>query len=124
MAGLGGGLNVASAPPPPPRPGWYRDPEGGKAQRYFDGTNWTNKWSDPKKLADTELHGKAILVIIAVLAQIFIANRSGDSDTDERGKVLPQPQLRLALHRPPSISAPSPAEESHDAIPRNGTFQN
>ena len=42
--------------------------------------------ADPKKLADTELPGKAILVIIAVLAQIFIANRSGDSDTDERGK--------------------------------------
>jgi hypothetical protein len=49
---------VASAPPPPPRPGWYPDPEASKAQRYFDGTNWTNKWSDPKKLANTDYLAK------------------------------------------------------------------
>lgn len=29
-------------PPPPPVPaGWYPDPSGGKLQRYWDGTEWT-----------------------------------------------------------------------------------
>jgi hypothetical protein len=42
--------------------------------------------ADPKKLANTELPGKAILVIIAVLAQIFIANRSGTQTPTNGGK--------------------------------------
>lgn len=29
-----------SSPPPAPPPGWYPDPAGSGAQRYFDGTNW------------------------------------------------------------------------------------
>jgi hypothetical protein len=26
---------------PSPAPGWYPDPNGGPAQRYWDGQNWT-----------------------------------------------------------------------------------
>jgi TM2 domain-containing membrane protein YozV len=30
-------------PPPLPPPGWYPDPNGAPAQRYFDGSNWTDQ---------------------------------------------------------------------------------
>jgi TM2 domain-containing membrane protein YozV len=32
-----------TALPPPPGPGWYPDPSGAPAQRYFDGTKWTEQ---------------------------------------------------------------------------------
>jgi hypothetical protein len=34
---------VSSPPPPKPQPGWYPDPNGAKAQRYFDGEQWTEQ---------------------------------------------------------------------------------
>jgi TM2 domain-containing membrane protein YozV len=34
---------TAPPPPPPPPPGWYPDPNGAPAQRYFDGTKWTDQ---------------------------------------------------------------------------------
>jgi TM2 domain-containing membrane protein YozV len=35
--------SVVTAPPPLPPPGWYPDPNGAPAQRYFDGTKWTDQ---------------------------------------------------------------------------------
>jgi TM2 domain-containing membrane protein YozV len=32
-----------TTPPPQPTPGWYPDPNGAMAQRYFDGANWTDQ---------------------------------------------------------------------------------
>jgi TM2 domain-containing membrane protein YozV len=32
-----------TASPPLPPPGWYPDPNGAPAQRYFDGTKWTDQ---------------------------------------------------------------------------------
>jgi hypothetical protein len=35
-------IDVPSPPPPPgPPPGWYADPQGAAAQRWWDGTTWT-----------------------------------------------------------------------------------
>jgi TM2 domain-containing membrane protein YozV len=34
---------VTASPPPQPPPGWYPDPDGAPAQRYFDGTKWTDQ---------------------------------------------------------------------------------
>jgi hypothetical protein len=30
-----------------PPAGWYPDPSGTPGQRYFDGTDWTESWSQP-----------------------------------------------------------------------------
>lgn len=34
-------LSVSDSPPPAPPAGWYADPAGGSAQRYWDGQRWT-----------------------------------------------------------------------------------
>lgn len=34
---------MTASPPPLPPPGWYPDPNGAPAQRYFDGTRWTDQ---------------------------------------------------------------------------------
>jgi uncharacterized Tic20 family protein len=36
---------MASSGAPPPRPGWYPDPGGSPAHRYWDGTRWTDALS-------------------------------------------------------------------------------
>ncbi|HEV7808878.1 MAG TPA: DUF4870 domain-containing protein [Solirubrobacteraceae bacterium] len=36
---------MASSGPPPARPGWYPDPGGSAAHRYWDGTRWTDALS-------------------------------------------------------------------------------
>ena len=69
------------------RAGWYPDPDGSGAQRYFDGTNWTNE-TPPKGLANREIPGKAVLIVIAVMALIYIGTRSNDSGSHDR-EVLP-----------------------------------
>ncbi len=56
-AGLAGGLSGVlfsafgrrppSAPPPAPPPGWYPDPSGGPARRWWDGRTWTEHLQSP-----------------------------------------------------------------------------
>lgn len=36
---------MASSGAPPPQPGWYPDPNGSAAHRYWDGTRWTDALS-------------------------------------------------------------------------------
>jgi uncharacterized Tic20 family protein len=36
---------MAASGAPPPRPGWYPDPGGSAAHRYWDGTRWTDALS-------------------------------------------------------------------------------
>jgi len=36
-------FSVADSPPPVPPAGWYADPAGGPAQRYWDGDRWTEQ---------------------------------------------------------------------------------
>ena len=36
---------MAAAGTPPPQPGWYPDPGGSGAHRYWDGTRWTDALS-------------------------------------------------------------------------------
>ena len=30
-----------------PKPGWYPNPEGGSALRWFNGTDWTHQYQPP-----------------------------------------------------------------------------
>jgi hypothetical protein len=43
---------VTEAPPPGPPPGWYADPHGGGAPRWWDGTRWTDAVHDAPGPAD------------------------------------------------------------------------
>jgi hypothetical protein len=36
-------MSLSTPQPPPPRPGWYPDPGGAHAHRYFDGQRWTDQ---------------------------------------------------------------------------------
>jgi len=38
-----GSFAVTDSPPPVPPAGWYPDPGGGPAQRYWDGARWTEQ---------------------------------------------------------------------------------
>ncbi|WP_082607581.1 DUF2510 domain-containing protein [Mycobacterium haemophilum] len=40
-----GTMSSAEPPPPKPAPGWYLDPSGTGAQRYFDGTTWISQFA-------------------------------------------------------------------------------
>jgi hypothetical protein len=42
-------MTSAEPPAPKPVPGWYPDPAGTAAQRYFDGTNWTSHFTSPPR---------------------------------------------------------------------------
>ncbi|WP_082129497.1 DUF2510 domain-containing protein [Mycobacterium haemophilum] len=41
-------MSSAEPPPPKPAPGWYLDPSGTGAQRYFDGTTWISQFARPQ----------------------------------------------------------------------------
>jgi Protein of unknown function (DUF2510) len=75
---------MASAdPPPPPKAtaGWYPDPAGTASQRYFDGTDWTSKFSWPTKPPKKGMSGKAVLAIVGgILVLIVIGRSCGGSD--------------------------------------------
>jgi Protein of unknown function (DUF2510) len=73
---------MTAAPPPTPA-GWYPDPAGGPNQRWFDGTEWTNRYLPPPPHAAppravpesgriTIHYGFALLAILSALGTLVI----------------------------------------------------
>jgi hypothetical protein len=61
--------------PPKPPAGWYPDPQGSGAQRYFDGTNWSSQLSSPARPPKKGSAGKVIVAIaVAMFAMVIGGN--------------------------------------------------
>lgn len=66
-----------TAPKPPP--GWYPDPNGGSAQRYWDGSKWTNLPPPPPPAAPRPRSRFTPLKVLAIIAAVIIALIGGCS---------------------------------------------
>ena len=42
-----------------PRAGWYPDPEGGSRLRYWEGTDWADRWRAPPTAGVVEIQARA-----------------------------------------------------------------
>jgi hypothetical protein len=80
-------MSSAAPPPPKPAPGWYPDPAGTGAQRYFDGTNWSSHFSGPAKPTTPYVLFKGVtpLKVLAIcgagfLLVILVVTIFGESD--------------------------------------------
>lgn len=92
-----------SAAPPPTPAGWYPDPDGSPNSRWFDGTDWTNRFQPPAPQVAappsaaqpgriTIHYGFALLAILSLLGTLVIgipwllAAGSAANDGTDAGK--------------------------------------
>ena len=54
---------------PVPPPGWYPDPQDAQAQRYWDGSRWTNR---TRRVRSGGLSSRAIITIVVVICVTLI----------------------------------------------------
>lgn len=73
-------------PEPKAQPGWYPDPSGAQRQRYFDGSTWTDNYSDDPKWVEPQTVKRqtpawqiATVVVGAVAVVIFLVSRTGSA---------------------------------------------
>jgi hypothetical protein len=63
---------MTGAPPGPPAPGWYPDPNGTQGLRFWDGTNWTVANTPPPQQESSSKPLILALVIIAVIVVLLV----------------------------------------------------
>jgi hypothetical protein len=76
-----------------PGPGFYRDPAGGPARRWFNGTSWTDHYAPPSQPSRITIHyGFALLAILSLMATLFFgipmmvaAGHQSETDPDGSG---------------------------------------
>ncbi len=55
-----------------PGPGFYPDPAGGPARRWFNGTSWTDHYAPPSQPSRITIHyGFALLAVLSLMATLF-----------------------------------------------------
>ena len=87
---------------PSPSPGWYPDPDGGPALRWFNGTDWTYQYQaptqqfappPPAERRFTIHYGFVLLAAFSLLGTVIpttimfaAAGDTGSSDTSQAGQ--------------------------------------
>jgi hypothetical protein len=58
---------------PAPEPGFYPDPAGGPARRWWNGTSWTDHYEPPQSQPArfTVHYGFALLAVLSLMATLF-----------------------------------------------------
>ncbi|SHW33092.1 Protein of uncharacterised function (DUF2510) [Mycobacteroides abscessus subsp. abscessus] len=110
---------------PKPTAGWYPDPSGSPRQRYFDGSNWTDNYSDDakwvtqpekRKIPRWQIAAAAAGCIVVVLVMVSVAGPDRRPPTPTR--------ITEAVPVNAGPKTMSPSECKAQAVPKcDGVFR-
>ena len=114
------GTSLSAVTQPPPPPGWYPDPAGGRGTRWWDGQGWTDhvqQAAPPPPATPAGVAGMAIGLHVQVLdGQIVLTNKGGSQNFSagqfgyaanfNQPPIAVPPNPGVQFTPPPAFSAP------------------